>query len=279
MNRKIKTGFVFTNYNNTTVTYDAVKSISLNKLFQGNPVIVVDNNSDEKNRSLLRKIELDFRNVTVIYKDENHGYFKGLNEGIGRIREMYGDTDIIVAGNNDLIFPEDFLGRVAAKADLFRLYPVISPDIVTLDGRHQNPHVIERISKFREYMYDLYYSSYFMAKLIGFASHVTKPVTGRKDEKQHAIARTIYQGYGACYILTPVFFEYFTELWSPSFLMGEEFFLSRQLELEGFKIWYEPSITVRHQWHAAMDNMPSRRKWEYLREAHVIYRKYISVRN
>jgi GT2 family glycosyltransferase len=279
MKSKIRTGFVFTNYNNTTVTYDALKSISLNRSFDGNPVIVVDNNSDETNRFLLRRIEPGFPNMEVIYNTENQGYFKGLNEGIVRMRKMHGDIDIIVAGNNDLIFPEDFLDRVAAVSELFGMYPVVSPDIVTLDGQHQNPHVIARIGKFREFVYDLYYSSYFMARLIGFASQVTRPVTGRKDEKHHATPGTIYQGYGACYLLTPVFFEHFNELWSPSFLMGEEFFLSRQLEQEGLRLWYEPSITVRHQWHAAMDSMPSRRKWEYLREAHAIYRKYVSVRS
>jgi GT2 family glycosyltransferase len=279
MNRKIKTGFVFTNYNNTTVTYDALKSISLNRSFEGNPVIVVDNNSDETNKSLLQGIEPVFPNVKVVYNSENLGYFKGLNKGIERIREMHGDVDIIVAGNNDLIFPEDFLDRVAAATGLYGIYPVVSPDIITLDGRHQNPHVITGIGRFREIIYDLYYSSYFMARLIGFASQLTKPVTGRNDEKHHATAGIIYQGYGACYLLTPIFFEHFNELWSPSFLMGEEFFLSRQLEQEGLRIWYEPSITVRHQWHAAMDSMPSRRRWEYLREAHFIYRKYVSARD
>jgi GT2 family glycosyltransferase len=278
MNR-IRTGFVFTNYNNSTVTYDAVKSISMINSFDRNPVIIVDNNSDVTNKSLLGRIELDFRNVSVIYSTENLGYFKGLNKGIGRIREMHADTDIIVAGNNDLIFPGDFLDRVAAASDLFGVYPVVSPDIVTLDGRHQNPHVIEKIGRFREFIYDLYYSSYFMARLIGFAAHVTKPVTGRKDVRRHAIAGTIYHGYGACYILTPVFFKHFSELWAPSFLMGEEFFLSKQLGQEGFRIWYEPSITVRHQWHATMDSIPSKRKWEYLREAHVVYRKYVSSGN
>ena len=41
--------------------------------------------------------------------------------------------------------------------DRIREHAVLAPDITTLDGSHQNPHVINEISKTRELVYDIYY--------------------------------------------------------------------------------------------------------------------------
>src|ERR1700676_135036 len=108
---------------------------------------------------------------------------------------------------------------------MLRLHPVICPDIVTLDGIHQNPHVIERISRIRELVYDIYYSYYYVALLIRRLASLTARFTDRTDETEWSVRRLIYQGHGACYVLGPAFFRNCAELWAPTFLMGEEFFL------------------------------------------------------
>lgn len=274
----MRLGFVFTNYNSSEATRTAVKSVLHTKPASPDPVVVVDNASTPGEVALLRQSESEFPNLHVIYRKENAGYFSGLNEGIKILREQHLDINVVIVGNNDLIFPEDFPSKIEMKSSLFEKYPVISPDIITPDGEHQNPHVISRVSSLRELIYDVYYSSFILAKLIIFVSNVTKTFTDRKDEMHHANAGTIWQGYGACYILGPLFFTNFDALWSPSFLMGEEFFLSRQLQEKGFSIWYEPSIKVTHQRNASVSKMPSRKMWEYARESHAIYRKYITVR-
>lgn len=273
----MKCGFVFTNFRSSEASRQAVESISRIKGFDKDPVVIVDNASGEAEIEILRRIEADFPNVRVIYRNENAGYFRGLNEGIRLIREQHRDIDVIVAGNNDLVFPGEFFNMIGLNQPLFEKYPVISPDIMTTDGEHQNPHVISRISMSREIIYDVYYSNYMLARIIRFLSKATKSFTDRNDEK-HQVAGTIWQGYGACYLLGPVFFRNFGELWSPAFLMGEEFFLSRQLEEKGFSIWYEPSISVKHIRSASIGRMPTRKMWEYARESHAIYRKYVSIK-
>ena len=215
--------------------------------------------------------------MEVIYNDTNAGYFGGLNIGIKYIRSNYKGCDHIVVGNNDLIFSIDLFCSLYKNKDKFSRYPVISPDIVTLDGFHQNPHVVERISKFREIIYDIYQYNYYLACLIKKIAKATQSFTDRKDEQQHEVAQEIYQGYGACYILGPLFFQHFEELWAPTFLMHEEFFLSKQLESKGFRIYYEPSISVQHHWHATMDKVPSKKRWEMARDAHKVYRKYLKI--
>ena len=72
------------------------------------------------------------------------------------------------------------------------------------------------------------------------------------------------------------FFLHFDEFWSPNFLMGEEFFLSKQLESKGFQFFYYPGIVVHHHDHATVSKIPSKKLWIYSREYHRIYRKFVS---
>ena len=273
----MKIGFVFTNYNNSHYTREVIYSISINENFKDSYIVVVDNNSDAIDVSLLKKIEHDYPSVKIIFNNENSGYFKGLNIGIKYLRDQIPDLKHIVIGNNDLFFPLDFIDIIHSKVSLFEEYAVVSPDLITLDGVHQNPHVIKKISKIREIIYDIYYSNYYLSILIGYLANVTKKITDRDDEKQFKIAQTICQGYGACYIVGPLFFENFDLLWAPTFLMGEELFLSKQLEKIGMKVYYDPSIKVNHHDHATMSKLPSRKLWKISKDSHKIYRKYVKI--
>jgi GT2 family glycosyltransferase len=148
---------------------------------------------------------------------------------------------------------------------------------VTLDGEHQNPHVVKKISKSREVVYDLYYSNYLLARLILWMARATRSLTDREDERQYRTAQPIYQGHGSCYLIGPKFFEHFQELWAPTFLMGEEFFLSKQLSDKGMKTWYTPAIQVTHCCHGALGSLPSKKLWQFARDAHRVYRRYVKV--
>lgn len=272
-----KIGFVFTNFNNSKFTREAVQSIVLNEFSGEIFIVIVDNNSEESEVEYLKAIKSDFPQIDLVLNNENIGYFNGLNVGLKFLAENHRDIKYVVIGNNDLLFLPTFIKSVFENESIFNKYPVISPDLQTLDGVHQNPHVIKEISKLREFIYDFYYSSFFAARFITFVSGKFRNLTDRKDEEQFKVAQTIYQGYGACYILGPLFFEHFEELWAPTFLMGEEFFLSIQLDRKNYKIYYEPGIKVIHQEHASVSKIPKKKLWEFAREAHKKYRKYVKV--
>lgn len=268
--------FVVTNYNNTSYTEKMLDSlISLSALSH---VYVVDNNSVDEEKSRLKLLQSNNSNwVTAIFNDNNVGYFEGLNVGVRQAKREHHNSSYMIVGNNDLIFSNQFAKQLEICKPVFEKYPVVSPDIRMLDGTPQNPHVISSISKKREFIYDLYHSSYLLAGLIVRLAKITHRFTDRKDEQQHAVAQEIYQGYGACYILTPKFFDHFEELWAPTFLMYEEFFLAKQLKDKGFKTYYEPRISVTHYCHASTGMIPGKLKWEYSCIAHKEYRKYVKV--
>lgn len=272
----MKIGYVCTNYKNTADTWEAITSLWRNGGEQYR-IVVVDNNSDGENVEYLKSVASQFPNVELILNQENVGYFRGLNLGIRRLRSSHPDIEMMVVGNNDLMFPGDFAESIHKNKAIFERYAVVSPNIVTLDGVHQNPHVIRRISKFREFIFNLYYANYCVALAIRQVAKLTRSFTDRPDETQHEVAQEVYQGYGACYVLGPVFFRHFEELWAPTFLMHEEFFLSKQLSDKGLRIYYEPSIKVVHRCHGAMQAITGRRAWEAARAAQKVYRQHVKL--
>jgi GT2 family glycosyltransferase len=274
----MKIGYVCTNYNNSALSREAVSSLRRNGGHEFR-IVVVDNHSDKENVEALKDLANEFENVELILNQENAGYFRGLNLGIRHLRARHPDIDIIVVGNNDLVFPTDFAESIRKNVATFEKYPVVSPDIITLDGIHQNPHVISKIGKFREFIYDLYYANYYVALGIRQMAKLSRGFTDRPDETRHDVAQEIYQGYGACYVLGPVFFRHFEELWAPTFLMHEEYFLSKQLSDKGLSVYYEPSIKVQHRCHGAMATITGRKAWEAARAAQRIYRQHVKIFN
>ena len=122
-----------------------------------------------------------------------------------------------------------------------------------------------------------YFSNYFLGLMIKYLAAKFNRISDRSDEESWETGQPIYQGHGALYLLGPKFFEHFAALWAPTFLMGEEFFLSKQLSDQGMQLYYEPGIRLTHHWHATIGQQPSRKMWEISRDSHRIYRQYVKV--
>ena len=180
-----------------------------------------------------------------------------------------------MVGNNDLTFPSEFIDLMCDNLDYFEKYAVVSPDLITLDGVHQNPHVMRGISRFRQLVWDIYFSNYILAIVIGRIARLTKRFTERKDYQYHEVAGPIEQGYGACYILGPCFFRNFERLWAPTFLMGEEAFLAAQLKQKELGFYYAPVFKVYHHDHATVSKLPSKQLWGMTRDSHEAYRRLV----
>ena len=273
---EMKIGYVCTNFNNSIFTLQAIRTLLSNKDHDYH-IVVVDNNSNLDDVELLREMSSQFSCLRLILNNENIGYFRGLNLGISQLRSEHADIDWMVVGNNDLEFPSDFSDNLAEHASRLSAHAVVSPDVITVDGQHQNPHVISNISTIREIFYDLYYSNYYLGLLIHKLAMMFRVVSDRADEEQWQVAQPISQGHGSCYLLGPRFFEQFKELWAPTFLMSEEFFLSKQLGDVGQQVYYEPAIQVVHHWHASLAKLPSKQRWLFARDAHRVYRKYVKI--
>lgn len=270
-------GFVFTNFNNSLLTIQCIKSILKIKELVNFKIIVVDNNSNKNEVQILMEGESFFnhKDLHVIYNSTNIGYFKGLNKGLKYLRRLKMEFNFIVVGNNDLLFHQNFFISLNINKNKYRKYPVICPNIITLDGIHQNPHVLYKVSKPRKLIYYLYFSNYKIASLLFKISIILGSKTKRKDTKSHETSSEVVQGYGACYILTDLFIKRFKYLHAPVFLMGEEYFLSHQVRSKNYTMFYDANILIYHIDHATVGDLISFSSWDTMRRSFFIYRRYI----
>ena len=73
---KSKVGFVLTNFNNSSLTVQAVESVFENGRETDHFIVVVDNCSREDEVNILREVDGIYENVHVIYNPENaYGLF------------------------------------------------------------------------------------------------------------------------------------------------------------------------------------------------------------
>ena len=272
----MKLGYICTNFNNSAYTDKAVETLLANRGHEI-VIVVVDNHSNPEDIERLRGLAGRYPEVRLVLQDENVGYFSGLNVGISYLRANFPDVQYAVIGNNDLVFGPGFVDSIGQRLPSLQQHPVVSPDILTLDGVHQNPHVIFGISWVRELLYDLYYTHYYFSVGIGKMARLTHRVSARRDQAQWKVSRTIYQGHGSCYIVGPRFFANFSELWAPTFLFCEEYFLAKQLNDRGMAVYYEPLITVQHCCHATIGRLPPIETWRHARKAHRVYRQYVGI--
>lgn len=267
--------FIAVNYNGSDFTKEYIDSV--NKIITAPEdnihIIIVDNASNENDKVILTTFERKYNNLEIIFSSVNLGYFKGLNKGIESIKEV--EDSIIIVGNNDLTFNRSFienLKRIEYAEDVL----VIAPNIITKDGRQQNPHVIKKVPRIEKIKVALYNSNYYVGQAFGFVNQKIKKLRNKPVSlKNNCGQMKIKRGIGACYILTPNFFKHYTRLDDRVFMWGEEALLSNQVESVGGATLYDPTIIITHHESASVKNIQSKKKYYIIRESYKIYRKYL----
>ena len=153
---------VTVNFNSSRETIDMLGSIP-NKYME--KIIVVDNCSTEQQFKLLYDYCCDLSIVTIIRLNENIGYFPALNQGIKSIPDSQAKTGYTIICNNDLIFSESFFKSLSNR-DFKSKVMALSPSVKTINGVYQNPSLPKKPSKLRFLGYRIYYSNYFLGKII-----------------------------------------------------------------------------------------------------------------
>jgi GT2 family glycosyltransferase len=266
--------FICVNFNNAEYTEKLVESLlhqSGNLSLFSVRCIVVNNSTDPLDSSSLKDYCGKFSWVEVIDQPENPGYFGGLNIGLQSIGDMKGK--IVVIGNNDLEYEPEFCQLLLRKHASYpeRVHSV-APDVITIDKRHQNPHIPTRISPWRRLQFDFYFSHYRVAVLLSAMKSSFLSQSIPHNPTPNSPAREIHMGVGACYILLPAFFEHSSSLDCPIFLYGEEAFFSHQIHKNGGILYFDPDLLVHHAESASLSRLPKRKTYEYARSGYHLYR-------
>lgn len=266
--------FVCVNYENSNFTLEFCRSLSLQsgvgRLFEI-ACVVVDNSFESVDSLDLRRSLKEFEWVSYVAEKKNLGYFGGLNFGIGGL--SLGEIDFLVLCNNDLFIDSMFCASISSKKYAPHVY-AICPDVFTVDGVHQNPHIKDRISWWRRFQFDCYFSHYFFAWIL---TAILKIVRSKKKGPgtKSLVEQEIHMGIGACYVLTREFLEKFEKLDYPNFLYGEEAYFSNQIHLAGGILWFDPSLVAHHAESASLSKIPKRVAYDFAREGYSDYRRML----
>lgn len=263
--------FICVNFNNSQYTAKFCESLAAQSgRGEGFLVrcLVVDNSTDESDSARLKAICLKYKWIQYIDSGANLGYFGGLSLGLAQRPQDH--SRFVVLCNNDLEFDPSFCSELLALPKDPRAF-AICPDILTSDGKHQNPHLLESVSAFRRFQFDLLYSHFYVACVFWFIRRLLRRLFLVKVPSIQK-RREIHMGLGACYVLTENFFSHFDNLDCPVFLYGEEVFMSAQIHSKGGVLIYEPRLKVNHAEKGAFSRIPSRARYEYERRSYPLYR-------
>jgi GT2 family glycosyltransferase len=265
--------FVVVNYNNHKYTISLCESLlkQVGAFDEFNlECIVVDNSSDNNDSTLLTGFCTKYSWISILNPSKNLGYFAGLNYGLAELKRLR-KRGIVVIGNNDLEFQDDFCIKL-----FMNKYPdnvfAICPSVITPEGYNQNPHILGKISGFRRFQFDMYFSHYYLASVLFFIKSLFQQDQPKRNSLSNT-AQELHMGIGACYILTSSFFQNFCQLNCPTFLYGEEAFFSEQIHSKKGVLYFDPSLTVFHAESATLSKIPKRMSYEYAKKGYPLYRK------
>lgn len=213
----MKLGFVILNYNGDQTTINCVDSLL--KLYPNQIICIVDNFSQDKPIDNIVEKYKDCSNVKILKAEKNYGYAVGNNIGINYLREM--GVEYIAVVNNDTIFQNGSL--IESIKNIDSNVGVISLELDNVDGTKQSPYGIIKKPVSTYLKIGIRQILIFMGVYL-FFRRVKEKISGKKHEDSPKINydEFDYIVSGAAFILTPSFFEHYTQLFNKTFLYCEE---------------------------------------------------------
>ncbi len=195
---------------------------------------VVDN---EGSPGLLKVIETDYPNVVIIKNGQNNGFAAGNNLGFSRA--ISDQADIIVAINNDVIVPKDFLERVLAS-------PINKPDVGAVGGliyfapgfefkKGYRPKALGKVVWYAGGKFD-------WDNILGQNDHVDEVDKGQFIESQDTDFIT-----GALFITKAPVLKKIGLFDERYFMYLEDVDLCTRIKKDGLRLVFDPHIKVWHK--------------------------------
>lgn len=260
---------VYNNYQDTADFVGSLSALSKNDVFVR--CVIVDNSDDRAVSDALDNLSDLCDTIQILRPASNLGYFGAFNFFFDQLSHK--NSDFVILCNNDLVISKNFVEMLLLQQysdDVF----VVCPDVVTLDGRHQNPHVVRPRTFMQRLKLDLYFSFYFAACLLTWLRSMFMLNRRQRVTPVTLQPQYLHMGIGACYVLLPSFLSRFDRLEYPHFLYGEEAYLSRQVLMAGGKLFFDPNLVVLHKDSATLSTLPKQTTYKYARDGYWYYRKF-----
>ncbi len=252
--------FVILQYNKPEVTARCVESLRrLPMAGRELKIVIVDNGSTPETVVRTHSLFGNQTDVMVLYTGENLGFARGNNVGYRHARDVLG-ADFIAVINNDTVIEDS--GFVTKCLEQFQTwsYSVLGPDIVTPDGRHENP--------WNDSVYDT--AGWKSLHGLYMDQRQSWRDTGRAEFRRlgstspgaRAILDPVLQG--AALVFSPVFTAERERCFDErTFLYGEEFLLATDCLISGHLMLYCSDLRIRHEEGVSTSQLPDSRKIAY----------------
>lgn len=238
----MKVPIIILNYNTSS---DCSKCISFLKKQQGIDIeiLVVDNCSSEDDSKYLRSL-CEEEQCTLIENLENKGYNAGNNIGL-RYAADKGYEYALIA-NPDMEFPqEDYVARMVEKMEEDEEIVMCGSDIVSPEGIHQNP--MKRDGDWRSYFG-------WMACIFK-----RKPADTYDFIDNYPKSHYCHKVSGCCLMVRMDFIKSIGFFDEKVFLYCEEAILSKQVQLNGKRMYYIANAQAIHRHIKSEKGNPVRR--------------------
>lgn len=227
----MKTAIIILNYNSSA---DCCKCIGYLKQQHGVEleIIVVDNCSREDDRKAVEELCAE-QNCTFIANSENKGYNAGNNVGLRYAAEK--GYEFALIANPDMEFPQtDYIATLLAKMNEDEDIVVCGSDIVGADGVHQSP--MGKDGNWR--------GSFGWIKEI-FGKKKKSDASDFIDNYKES--HYCHKVSGCCFMIRMSFLKSIDFFDEKVFLYCEEAILSRQVEMNGKKMYYLATAQAVHR--------------------------------
>ena len=245
-------GFVVLNYNNYYDTIACVDSILRIRHRDDYRIVIVDNASSNNSVVALKKMYGEHAKIEFAITDENTGYSGGNNVGLKILRDI-GINRFIIATNDTEVVSLDLLDEFD-KIDIGTV-GIVGPDILSLDGAHQNPPLYQLT-----FIYLL--NLYFYAPMVWMRAKIYKHIPVLANLRRSAKAKnlekftangdamngySVYMLHGCFMYLTKTYIEKVGLLDENLFMYGEEDLMAWNCTQHQLLEWYLPSVKVLHK--------------------------------
>lgn len=260
--------FVILHYQSIDETISCVNSIVNNVDYDNYSIVIVDNSSPNNTGYDLKEKYQQENNIYVIINEKNLGFAKGNNVGYRFAKEEL-NADFIACINNDTeIKDPDFIKTII---DLYikEKFHIFGPDIITLDGEHQNPYAftsfdLKDVNNFIQNHKKRFYQDLLrneIKKYPTFRKVLRRIKSGKKNDnitvnKSYMYSHENVVLHGSAVVYSPLYVGKEDYAFHPdTFLYLEEHILFHICRMKGYKIFYSPATSIYHKEDAATNHI------------------------
>ena len=258
--------FVILHYKNLKDTIECIESIQKIDKKNESAIVIVDNNSLDKNG--IKKVK-NYTNDLILL-DENKGFAKGNNAGCKHAIKKYNPEFLCVINNDIIINQEDFLSEIEECYKKTK-FDFMGPKIITAGGESVNPfpvyNSLEEVNKKIKYHQKLIkiYKSRILRVLLSMYISLKRLIKKPLHMENGSASTFDVALHGCALIFSKKYYEKYNDVfYNETFLYHEEEFLNYRKNHDNLISYYDADLELFHKEGASLNENFKNKNYEKL---------------